>query len=101
MTESEKRHFVLRLKDNIQLNLKKSLKGVRPEDSNVTADFTCTLGTPQKQTKQRHRVVQFTDCRGEDIRVVTSLMGITAEEIADMYKSRWAIESFFSELSRI
>ena len=29
------------------------------------------------------------------MRVVTSLMDITAEEIAGMYKSRWAIESFF------
>lgn len=29
------------------------------------------------------------------MRVVTSLMKITAEEITDMYKSRWAIESFF------
>lgn len=48
----------------------------------MTADFTCTIGTPQKQTKKRHRVV-------------TSLMNVTAEEIAAMYKSRWAIESFF------
>lgn len=64
-------------------------------DSNVTADFTCTLGTPQKQTKKRHRVVQFTDYEGRKMRVVTSLMDITAEEIAGMYKSRWAIESFF------
>ena len=91
----EKQHFVLRLKDNIQLNRKKSLKGCRTMDSNVTADFTCTLGTPQKQTKKRHRVVQFTDHEGKEMRVVTSLMDITAEEIAGMYKSRWAIESFF------
>lgn len=95
VAEKEKQHFVLRLKDNIQLNRKKSLKGMRTKNSNVTADFTCTLGTSQKQTKKRHRVVQFTDHRGKDIRVVTSLMDITAEEIAEMYKSRWAIESFF------
>lgn len=63
--------------------------------ANVTADFTCMLGTPQKQTKKRHRVVQFMDHEGKEIRVVTSLMDITAEEIANMYKSRWAIESFF------
>nr|WP_256241000.1 transposase [Bacillus sp. V3B] len=83
------------LKDNIQLNRKKLLKGCRTMDSNVTADFTCTLGTTQKQTKKRHLVVQFTDHEGREMRVVTSLMHITAEEIAGMYKSRWAIESFF------
>lgn len=87
--------MVIRLKDNIQFNRKKSLKGIRTEDSNVTADFTCTLGTSQKQTKNRHRVVEFTDHQGKTIRVVTTLMNIAAEEVADMYKSRWAIESFF------
>jgi len=91
----EHQQFVLRLKDNVQLNRKKSLQGSRTNDSNVTADFTCTLGTPQKQTKKRHRVVQFMDHEDKEIRVVTSLMDITAEEIANMYKSRWAIESFF------
>ena len=29
------------------------------------------------------------------MRVITSLMNITAEEVAEIYKSRWAIESFF------
>ncbi|SFP79949.1 Transposase DDE domain-containing protein [Halolactibacillus halophilus] len=87
--------FVFRLKDNIQLNRKKSLKGRRPEGSNVIADFTCRLGTPQKQTKQRHRVVQFLDYEGQVLSVITSLMNVTAEEVAGMYKSRWAIESFF------
>ncbi|BAQ08862.1 transposase IS5377 [Bacillus sp. OxB-1] len=87
--------FVFRLKDNIQLNRKKSLKGSRSKDSNVVADFTCTLGTPQKQTRKRHRVVQFMDYEGKIISAITSLMNVTAEEIADMYKSRWAIESFF------
>lgn len=95
VTAKEKQHVVIRLKDNVQLNRKKSLKGARTKDSNVTADFTCIIGTSQKQTKKRHRVVQFTDHEGKDIRVVTSLMDVTAEEIAEMYKSRWAIESFF------
>src|SRR4051794_2453595 len=76
----EKQHFVLRLKDNIQLNRKKSLKGCRTVDLNVTADFTYTLGTPQKQTKKRHRVVQFTDQEGREMHVVTSLMDITAKK---------------------
>lgn len=87
--------FVFRMKENIQLNRKKSLTGSRPKDSNVTADFTCIIGSSQKQTNNRHRVVEFTDDRGETMRVVTNLMDITAEEIAGMYKSRWAIESFF------
>lgn len=87
--------FVIRLKDNIQLNHKKSLNRTPVEGSNIVADFTCTLGTTQKQTKKCHCVVEFTDDEGEIVRVVTSLRNVTAEEIAGMYKERWAIESFF------
>ena len=45
-----KQDFVIRLKENIQLNRKKSLKRATVEGSNIIADFTCTLGTAQKQT---------------------------------------------------
>lgn len=87
--------FVIRLKENIHLSRKKSLKRTATEESNVCADFTCLLGTPQKQTVKRHRVVEFTDYEGNLVRVVTNLRNVTAEEIAGMYKERWAIESFF------
>ena len=90
-----KQDFVIRLKENIQLNRKKSLKRTAVAGSNIVADFTCTLGTSQKQTKKRHRVVEFTDYEGALVRVVTNLRDVTAEEIASMYKERWAIESFF------
>lgn len=63
--------------------------------ANIVADFTCTLGTAQKQTKERHRVVEFTDYEGGIGLVVTNLRNVAAEEIAGMYKERWAIESFF------
>ncbi len=86
---------MLRLKDNVQLNRKKSLQGSRINDSNVTADFTCTLGLPQKQTKKRPHIVQFTDHEGKEIRIVTSLMDITTEGIANLYKSRWQLKVFF------
>ena len=45
--------------------------------------------------EKRHRVVEFIDYEGRTMRVITSLMNITAEEVAEIYKSRWAIESFF------
>lgn len=90
-----KQDFVIRLKENIKLNHKKSLKRATVEGSNIFADFTCTLGTTQKQTKKRHRVEEFIDYEGAIVHVVTNLRDVTAEEIADMYKERWAIESFF------
>ena len=92
---TSKQDFVIRLKDNIQLNRKKSLRSADVEGSNIIADFTCTLGTVQKQTQNRHRVVEFTDYEGAIVRVITNLRDVTAEEIADMYKERCAIESVF------
>ena len=83
------------MKENIHLSRKKNLKRTTQEGSNVCADFTCIIGTTQKQTKKRHRVVEFVDYEGELVRVVTNLRDVTAEEIAGMYKERWAIESFF------
>ncbi|MBE1556893.1 transposase [Sporosarcina limicola] len=64
-------------------------------DSNVVGDVTCQVGTKQSRTIDRYRVVTFCDHEGHDIRVVTNVMGVSAEEIAEMYKGRWAIESFF------
>ena len=40
-------------------------------------------------------MVTFCDHEGLTIRVVTNVMNVNAEQIADMYKARWAIESFF------
>jgi len=89
-----KQDCVIRLQDTIQLHRKKSLTRAAVDGANIVADFTCTLGTAQKQTKERHRVVAFTDYEGGIVRVVTNLCDVTAE-IASMYKERWAIESFF------
>ncbi|MFF2287211.1 hypothetical protein [Peribacillus butanolivorans] len=45
------------------------------------------IGHTIETNRKSHRVVQFTDHEGKEMRVVTSLMNVTAEEIADMYKS--------------
>ena len=45
-----------------------------------------------------YRVVTFCDHEGHTIRVVTNGMNINAEQIADRYKARLAIESFFHRI---
>jgi hypothetical protein len=91
----EGQSFVIRLKGNVKLKRRKSLKRQKEEGSPVLQDFTCRLGTTQCRSEERHRVVIFRDANGNEIQVVTDLMLVSAECIAQMYKARWQIEIFF------
>jgi len=91
----EGQQFVIRLRDNVELHQPRSLRRIQLKNSIVEKDVTCRVGTEQSRTTHRYRVVTFRDREGHQIRVVTNVMNVSAEDIADMYKTRWAIESFF------
>ena len=91
----QKQPFVIRMKDNVEIHQKKSLKRLCSSSSSIVADFTCQLGTKQYRSKKRHRVVIFQDANGHEIRVVTNVLEVSAEKIADMYQERWTVEVFF------
>lgn len=85
---SDKQDFVIRMKENVEISTIRSLQRLPEEGSNVMRDFTCWLGTPQSRSKKRHRMVFFTDHEGHEIRGVTSLLHVSVEAIAGMYKAR-------------
>lgn len=93
---SYKQDFVIRIKENVEVFRPRSLQGIAEEGSQVTNDITCQLGTPQSHSSKRYRIVFFLDDRGKEPCVVTNLMMLSAEAIANIYKERWKIESFFS-----
>jgi IS4 transposase len=93
--KQEGQSFVIRLRDNVHLEKPRALRRQSTVDSSVLRDITCQLGTTQCRSAQRHRVVIFNDFEGREIRVVTDLMQITAEQITQIYKARWQIEVFF------
>ncbi|MGE7623529.1 transposase [Viridibacillus sp. NPDC096237] len=86
--------FGIRVKVNVKIHRPHALKRLIPKNS-VTKDMTCQLGTEQSRSTCRHRMVFFKDDQNREIRVVTNLMSISAEDIANMYKARWGIEVFF------
>lgn len=92
---SEHQEFVIRMKENIEIVRPHALKRLEQLESPVTRDITCQLGTSQSRSEKRHRVVFFKDDDGHEMRVVTNLMNVAPEVIADMYKARWKIETFF------
>jgi len=90
--------FVTRLKSNTPLRIVKELK-VR-KGTNILSDRIGFL--PERQASNRHnpmhravREIRVMLETGKAIRVVTNDLDAPADEIADLYKRRWAIELFF------
>jgi hypothetical protein len=93
--QAESKSFVIRIKANTsKICLKEN--EVNP-DSIVFYDSEVLLGTPQNnnQTQRSVRLVGYR-VAGVDYWVATDRRDLTAEQIAEIYKLRWEIESFFA-----
>jgi len=86
--------FVTRLKKNAVFDIKK----VNPlkEESKVLSDKTVILGSANARMENSLRLVTVIDSsNGEPFNIVTNRFDLTADEISDIYRLRWSIETFF------
>jgi len=90
--------IVTRFKSNTPLNLVKELAVA--SGSNILSDRIGFL--PARQAKSRRnpmqdavREVRITTDTGKVLRILSNDLDASAEEIADLYRRRWAIELFF------
>jgi len=86
--------FVTRLKKNAVFKIEK----VHPvkEGGPVLSDKTVILGSPGARMENSVRLVQVVDSsNGEEFYIVTNRFDLMAEEISDIYRLRWSIETFF------
>jgi len=62
-------------------------------------DVLCTLGKdpkiPVKYRRHQFRVVSFDGANGERVTLCTNIVDLYSTEIADLYRLRWSIETFF------
>ncbi len=85
--------FVTRLKSNTHIEPLEEV--IVPEGSKVSADWYVRIGSQQKKMKHMLRMIQTQDSEGNLFFLVTNLFDLTSEEFSEMYRSRWAIETFF------
>ncbi len=61
----------------------------------VLSDRMVYIGGPQKRAENVFRLLEVMDTKGNILRLITNRFDLSAEQISDLYRSRWAIELFF------
>ncbi|MBE1557076.1 IS4 transposase [Filibacter limicola] len=90
--------FVSRLRKNAVVHSLKSFE--LPENSTVQSDEMVIIGTLQNRTENAFRLLKVLDSKGTQLNLITNRFDLPADEIAELYKSRWAIELFFKWMNQ-
>jgi IS4 transposase len=85
--------FVSRLKNNAVIEEVEELPVA--SGSKILRDVKVVLGKDKKRMTHVLRMIETTDDKGNLVRIITNRFDLTADEIGDLYRSRWQIESFF------
>jgi putative transposase len=99
--DENKSHFVTRLKRNAAIRIIET-RTIRPEISDLISEdaIICfnnknpRAGKKLQYTKPLRRIIVKLENK-KDLILVTNELNIDAQEVADLYKSRWLIELFF------
>ncbi|WP_094245248.1 IS4 family transposase [Aeribacillus pallidus] len=87
--------FITRLKKNAEIEVL-SERIPNPERL-IYRDQMVILGNDRNHTKMTHplRLIETVDSEGNPVIIITNCFDLSAEEIADLYRYRWKIETFF------
>jgi IS4 transposase len=85
--------FVSRLRKNAVVRQLETFE--LPEHSSVLSDEMVVIGTTQNRSENVFRSIKVLDSKGNELHLLTNRFDLNADEIAELYKSRWAIELFF------
>ncbi|MCZ8512645.1 IS4 family transposase [Paenibacillus filicis] len=85
--------FVTRTKKNTMIRPIESFS--LPPESAVLTDEMVYVGTPQKRMENVLRLIHTVDSEGNPVAILTNRFDLNAEEIGQIYRERWVIETFF------
>src|SRR5699024_4374403 len=85
--------FVSRLRKNAVVRVLDTFS--LPTDSKVLSDEMVVIGTTQNRAENMFRRLKLFDTKGNELTLITNRFDLDADEIAEIYRSRWAIELFF------
>lgn len=90
--------FVSRLRGNAVIREVESF--TLPDGCAVLSDKMVYIGTTQNRAENLFRFLEVIDTKGNILRLITNRFDLDAEEISEIYRSRWAIELFFKWLKQ-
>ena len=85
--------FVTRLKNNAMIEPLESYE--LPAKNTVSLDEKIRVGTQKNRMEYPLRMIQTVDSEGNLLFLLTNRFDLKADEISEMYRNRWAIETFF------
>ena len=71
------------------------------DDTAVLSDQMVLIGTTQNRTENYFRLLKVMDSKGNELHLITNRFDLSAEEISEMYKSRWAMNCSSNGLNNI
>lgn len=92
--------FVTRMKDGA---LYEVIGTREPKGTGVRSDQVITMRTKHDEIDQqpvRLRRIEFTDAEGKEYVFLTNRLDLAAGTIAEIYRQRWQIESFFKAIKQ-
>lgn len=95
--------FAARLKHNNKCEI--LVRHPIPEHSSIRLDAEVSLTHPVKKTSAQFRLVEYdyVDRHGKSkcIRVLTNRRDVSAEQISEIYRGRWRVETFFKWMKQL
>jgi len=85
--------FVSRLRKNAVVRVVETFS--LSAGSKVLSDEMVVIGTTQNRSENVFRKIRILDSKDNELTLLTNRFDLSADEIADIYKARWAIELFF------